>query len=187
MASRITVKTLRDRIAKRVGVVLLRVTAEKTKPFSKELAKSYRIKTSFRAGASSIKLRSPFFWAAILDKGREAVRGRPFLIWFQNPLRDDPRLRGLWHRRKQSIPKLSNADFAKWAKRNREHLARGGDRYDQPMIVAREVGPTAATNISKRGNREILRETDKIIEEELQRFLDEIIPETKIDRVRIEL
>lgn len=187
MARGPTFKAARDKIHSRVEAVLLRITAEKTKPFSKELAKSYRVKSTYRLNVSTIKLRSPFFWAQILDKGRKPVQGKPFLIWFQNQRRDDPRLRGLWHRKKSAIPKLSKADFNRWAKKNREHIKAGGSRYTQPMIIARKVGPTRATNISKRGNREILRETDKIINEEVDRFIHEIFPEEGVDRVSVEL
>lgn len=187
MPRKITVKTLRDRIATRVSVVLKRVTSKQTEPFSKTLAATYEVRTVYRKNVSTIRLRSPYFWAAILDKGRKSVRGHPFLIWFRNPLRDDPRMFGLWHRKRRSIPKMSNADFQKWAKRNREHIRNGGSTATQPMIVARDAGPTNATNISKRGNREILRQTDKIIEEELDRWFEEAIPKTKIEKLRIQL
>lgn len=172
-------------------MVLKKITSKETQPFSTTLAQTYEVKTFYRRNRNTVKLRSPYFWAAILDKGREAMVKSPggnFFIYFQRPqIKNDPRIFGLWHRKKARIPKLSKNDFQKWARLNREHIDNGGSVYTQPMIVAREVGPTNPTNISKRGNREILRQTDRIIEEELDRWLREAMPETGVDRVSIDL
>lgn len=48
----------------------------------------------------SFRVETPFFWANLIDRGRNAVSIAPprKLAFFANPLEDDPRLRGGYHR-----------------------------------------------------------------------------------------
>ena len=81
--------------------LLTATLAAESAPYSATVANSWeRTPVDVTAKGFRVTVQSPFFWANILDKGRPSVSPltAPTLIWFKNPLRDDPRLQGGYYR-----------------------------------------------------------------------------------------
>ena len=184
--ARVTFRVFRDRIEKRSGVVLRRNMVEVTRPASRTLASTYTIRRKYTKLQSTVTLASPYFWAGILDEGRKEVipKRATFLLWFRNPLRDDPRLRGGWVRRAEDAPRMTSAQFQYWARENR--LARADGR-PEPMIVARRAGPFAGRHFSHKADERINLEINRLIQQELDAFLRQTTQTDPVSETRVSL
>jgi hypothetical protein len=168
--AKISFRVFRDRVEKRSGVVLRRLFADATRSSSKTLASTYRIRRKYTRDESTVTLSSPYFWAAILDEGRGVVTPKrtSFLIWFRNPLRDDPRLRGGWVKFKSKARRMTGSEFQYWSRQNRLAKKAGAP---EPMIVARRAGPFAGRKFSKLADERINLEVDRLIQQELDDYI----------------
>ena len=95
----------------------------------------------------------PHYWAVYVHDGRGSISkaGRPgFLIWFKDPT-EDPRISGGFPERASQIRRLTRQQFRAGLARNRAHIAAGGDPFDVPMIVVKQVGPVKGSFFFTKG------------------------------------
>lgn len=92
------------------------------------------------------RLYIPHYWALYLHDGRGPVRpkDKTVLVWYENPLQDDPRLKGGYPVRANQIRRLNASQFKAGLRENRRRarLNRldGGNRPPF-MIIRNTAGP----------------------------------------------
>ena len=115
-------------------------------------------------------ISSPFFWSRILDQGRGTVfapEGKA-LVWFTDPLLDDPRLQGDWFRSeaqaRASRLNVSGEQFKQWV-------------ADGTIIVAQSAAPVPASMFLEEGTRRTRGQTGmkKAITNELKAVVRDTI------------
>lgn len=113
------------------------------------------------------EIRSPFFWSTIIDKGRGTVvpkRGKR-LVWFRDPLREDPRIAGGYHKT------FSQADNTKL---NIGKEAFKSLRASGRIIVAKKSGPVPPSNFVQRAARHSKEHAETAMRNQLR---DKIVSE----------
>lgn len=129
-----------------LGDLFMRTISSEAGAVSETLARTFLkgpVITS--GGVRRVRVRSPFFWSSILDQGRGPIsKSSGFLVYFRNPLQDDPRLQGGYHRT------LTQARAAR-LRISAEEFSRL--REDGSLIARRSVGPVQPSNFVARSKR----------------------------------
>lgn len=116
-------------------------------------------------------MRSPYHFAAILDRGRKKPANGTLQVWFLNALRDDPRLKYGYTRRRGMRPRLTKAEFLKWKRINASY-----PEGQKPMVIAKVTSRTKNVRgkyFQGRNTAAVHRATAKIVDEEVKRFIDD--------------
>lgn len=90
------------------------------------------------------RLNIPVYWAVYVHEGRTTPivpRNGKVLVYFKNPLADDPRLRGGYPRRRSEVRKL-NLDPEEWARLRASGQMIVRSRVDAPTPPHRFFGNT---------------------------------------------
>jgi len=126
------------------------------------------------ASLGEAKLIVPHYWAVYYHDGRgpvSPVNARK-LVFFEEPLRNDPRLQGAYDVRADDIRRLSRDEYEEGLERNAERRAAGLPPF---MFVVDAVGPAAPhpffdqlkINAANRAGPTVARIFDQHIQEAL--------------------
>lgn len=135
-----------DRFKRRLMLRLLDAGKRRARPkiarASRTLARALSSYVVFRSGRyPNVEgyLEIPHYWAVYVHDGRNPFRKQRYMIWWRNPLRD-PRLRGgKTPERASQLRSLTRAEWIAANKENRDHLRRGGDPFDMPVIITKVI------------------------------------------------
>ena len=104
----------------------------------------------------SFRVETPFFWANIIDRGRRGIYADPprKLAYFANPLEDDPRLRGGYHKTYDeafnSVLDMPSDEFRRAIRERR-------------LILTNEVAPLTPTNFVIAAKNRFKRDAKEIL------------------------
>lgn len=137
------------------------------------------------------RLIVPHYWAVYYHDGRGPVSpvSARKLVFFDDPLSNDPRLQGGYPRRASDIRRLSRDEYLEGLERNAERRAAGLPPF---MFVVDSVGPARprpffdqlANNASARAGPVVKRIFDRHIQELLQND-DDVRPERGVADFRV--
>lgn len=129
------------------------------------------IQLSVLVSLQTARLIIPHYWAVYYHDGRGPVSptNASKLVFFEDPLLNDPRLSGAYPRRPDDVPRLSRAQYLEGLQRNAERRAAGLPPF---MFVVDAVGPAAphpfftqlGNNAANRAGPTVLRIFDKHIQ-----------------------
>lgn len=138
---------------------------------------------------TTARLHIPYFWAVYLHQGRtdpiRPVRAR-VLVWFANPLRDDPRLDGGYPRTQGQQVRLTASQYREGLAANREARRNGAPPVMiVRKIVTKSVDPKPFFSTDPGGGMSAFPAVaEKIIaewiREQLQKMLREKLPSIKL-------
>jgi hypothetical protein len=121
------------------------------------------------------KLIVPHYWAVYYHDGRGSVtpRAASKLIFFDDPLENDPRLQGAYDVRASDIQRLTRDQYEEGLARNAERRAQGLPPF---MFVVDAVGPSRprpffdqlSNNAANRAGPTVLRIFDRHIQDLVQ-------------------
>lgn len=143
------------------------------------------------ASLDEAKLIVPHYWAVYYHDGRGAISptSASKLVFFDQPLENDPRLLGAYPRRSSEIRRLTREEFEEGLQRNAERRAQGLGPF---MFVVDAVGPSRphpffeqlSNNAANRAGPTVA----KIFDQHIQRLVDtddDVRPEKKIAELGI--
>lgn len=144
-----------------------------TARYSRTLAQGYEVRAFRRGSVDTVRIRNVYFFSGILDKGRGEVRPRAKrnLIWFENPLKDDPRLRGGYPRKKSEVRTLTPSQYRDGLRRNAIRKQAGRRPY---MIVAQRSRAVPGKHFVRNARPELVREVKEAVKDEFDLFGKEL-------------
>lgn len=133
------------RLARRLGEAGIRIVRPKVRVVSGTLARSLYLRVGrsekrFRPNDIEARLSIPHYWAVYAHDGRRPFVKARYMVFWRDP-RNDPRRApsGRTPPRRASLRTLSAAEFRRaWAVRE-NWIAAGGDPYDSPVIITRQI------------------------------------------------
>ena len=169
-----TFRQLRNDILERLQRIGERELERTTLPHSKTLATTYQTQVIRAKDSDAVRLYSPYFWSGFLDLGRGPVypSRSSVLVWFANPLRDDPRLRSGYPRSKSAQRRLTAAESKRGLRINKLHEKSGKDPF---MIVSRGVDGFVGKGFTEAARPSVERQGRAAVQEELQDWLSETL------------
>lgn len=137
------------RLARRLGEAAKRVARPRVAKASTTLADAMEVRVYRLPGAKrSIRadLTIPHYWAVYVHDGRRPFRKGRYMVWWRNP-KLDPRLRdGRTPKRARDLRRLSRDQFLAAAALRQQWIKQGGDPYDAPVIITKEVRKATPPN-----------------------------------------
>lgn len=126
---------------------------EKALPYSGTISRTLRSTYVERKGRTMEgSVYSPYFWSRIIDEGRKGAR-KPkgkWYVWFPDPLANDPRLSGDYHRtwaQARRAPKLR-------IPRDRfRDMIKSGE-----LIISKKIGPVSPANFVDQGTVDVVKD-----------------------------
>ena len=183
MRRRIKVREIRDALEEAledtVDLTLRRIQLA-TVPHSKRVAETLRSTFVDRRGRTmSATIYSPYFWSRILNEGRDAAYkdGIGRFVWFRDPLVQDPRLDGDYHRtwaqaRNAIKLRIPPEEF-------RERIRRG------EIVVAKKLAPVPARNFLAEGTLYVKQDYKQFVQTRMEETLGYYLQGPSEYRVRV--
>ncbi len=164
-----------EQIMREILTAVGEVELERVKKFIGSRTLREAIFLAVYASLAEAKLIVPHYWAVYYHDGRGSVSpvSAQKLVFFDNPLEDDPRLQGAYPRRSGDLRRLTRGEYEEGLKRNAERRAQGLGPF---MFVVDAVGPSRphpffdqlAANAANRAGPTIGR----IFDAHIQRLVD---------------
>ena len=177
-----TFRQLRNDIIERLQRIGERELERTTLPHSKTIATTYQAQVIRAQDSDAVRVYSPYFWSGFLDLGRGPVypRRSSLLVWYREPLRDDPRLRAGYPRSRSAQRKLTAAEYKRGLRINKIYEAAGRDPF---MIVARGADGFVGKGFTEAARPSVERQGRAAVQEELQEWLSETLSDLPKGRV----
>lgn len=169
-----TFRQLRNDIIERLKRIGERELERTTLPHSKTIATTYEARVIRAQDSDAARIYSPYFWSGFLDLGRGPVypSRASLLVWYRNPERDDPRLRGGYPRSRSAQRKLTAAEYKRGLRINKLYEAAGREPF---MIVSRGADGFVGKGFTEAARPSVERQGRAAVREELQDWLSETL------------